>query len=109
VIVTPKRRWYQFSLRTLLIAMVVASVGCGWVANYRYRMARAADHKEEARWCLISSHYAMRGFVDGEIGASMDRHTAEMRRQAGEHKRLAEAYQKAAWQPWVIIHDVPTP
>jgi len=27
----PKRRWYQFSLRSLLVFMLVSSVGLGWV------------------------------------------------------------------------------
>jgi len=35
----PKRRWYQFSLRTLLAAMLVASCGLGWLGN-ELRIAR---------------------------------------------------------------------
>ena len=104
-----KRRWYQFSLQTMLIAMAVASILCGWVANYRYRVGRAAYHEEKARWCLISSKFAIRSLVDAQTRASMDRHTAEMRREANEHKRLAEAYGEAAWRPWVIIREIPTP
>jgi len=29
----PKRRWFQFGLRTLLLAMLVAGVGFGWLAR----------------------------------------------------------------------------
>ena len=105
----PKRRWYQFSLRTLLILMAIVSVLCGWVANYQYRMARAADHEEKKMWCLMGCRFSIRGMVDAETGASMDRHTAEMLRQAGEHQRLAEAYREAAWQPWVVVREVRSP
>ena len=29
----PKRRWFQFGLRTLLLAMLVAGVGFGWLGR----------------------------------------------------------------------------
>ena len=35
----PKRRWYQFSLRTLLVLMLVAGCGLGWFAHH-LRLAR---------------------------------------------------------------------
>ena len=39
-----KRRWYQFSLRTLLITMTVATVAFGgWV---QYRRERARENRE---------------------------------------------------------------
>ena len=35
----PRRRWYQFSLRTLMLFVVVASLALAWVGN-RYQRAR---------------------------------------------------------------------
>jgi hypothetical protein len=35
VTATPKRRWYQFSLKALLAVMVPASVAIGWIASER--------------------------------------------------------------------------
>ena len=35
----PKRRWYQYSIRTLLVTMVVISVPLGWLAC-KIRQAR---------------------------------------------------------------------
>jgi len=29
----PKRRWYRFSLRTLLLFLLVAGIGFGWVCS----------------------------------------------------------------------------
>ncbi|MEX2027177.1 MAG: hypothetical protein WEH44_07745 [Pirellulaceae bacterium] len=40
----PKRRWLQFSLRTLLLAMLVLGVGLGWFAE-RVRRQREALSK----------------------------------------------------------------
>jgi hypothetical protein len=39
----PKRRWYQFSMRTLLVVMVVFVVGVGWVC---YRVRRAQTNRD---------------------------------------------------------------
>ena len=40
----PKRRWYQFSLLTLLVVMTVATVAFGgWV---QYRRQRAQENRE---------------------------------------------------------------
>ncbi|MCH8047628.1 MAG: hypothetical protein IID44_28375 [Planctomycetes bacterium] len=42
----PKRRWYQFSLRTLMIVMTVSTVAFGgWV---QYRQYRALQKQKEA-------------------------------------------------------------
>ncbi|MFO0882766.1 MAG: hypothetical protein U0894_01020 [Pirellulales bacterium] len=37
----PRRRWFQFSLRTLLLAMLVFGCGLGWLANKRMKSQRA--------------------------------------------------------------------
>ena len=38
----PKRRWYQFSLLTLLVVMVVSCFGFAWIG---WRMQRAQDNR----------------------------------------------------------------
>ena len=40
----PKRRWFQFSLRALLIGITVGSVGFGWYM-YRWRRQQAEQRK----------------------------------------------------------------
>ena len=39
----PKRRWYQFSLRRLLIAVLVLGVFLGWITS---RLQRARKNRE---------------------------------------------------------------
>ena len=41
----PKRRWYQFSLRTLLVVMAVSCVAFAWIG---VRMHRARGNREES-------------------------------------------------------------
>jgi hypothetical protein len=43
----PKRRWYQTSLRTLLLLVTVASAGFGWL-GYKVRLAQRQQRAVEA-------------------------------------------------------------
>jgi hypothetical protein len=43
----PKRRWYQFSLRTLIVFMLLASVGLGWVGIKIERARSLAQRKQQ--------------------------------------------------------------
>jgi len=42
----PKRRWYQYSLRTLLLFMLLASIGLSWLA---VKLKQAREQKEAVR------------------------------------------------------------
>ncbi len=56
----PKRRWYQFRLKTLLIAVTVAAFGC-WV---QYRRLRARENRDrvaaEKEWLSDHSYWELR-------------------------------------------------
>src|SRR5262245_12117282 len=39
----PKRRWLQFSLRTMLVVMTLASVGLGWLAYERNEVRKRQE------------------------------------------------------------------
>ncbi len=43
----PRRRWLQFSLRTLMVLMLIWSIPCGWVA-WKVRQAREQRQAVEA-------------------------------------------------------------
>ncbi len=46
----PKRRWYQFSLRTLLIGVTLLAAQCGfvtWVIRDRERLIHERDEAED--------------------------------------------------------------
>ena len=38
----PKRRWYQYSLRTLFVLMTLVAIACSW---YAYEMQKAAKRR----------------------------------------------------------------
>jgi Leucine-rich repeat (LRR) protein len=44
-----RRHWFQFRLRTLLVAMLVVSLGMGWVMKQRRRIAERREGLKSAR------------------------------------------------------------
>ena len=44
-----KRRWFQFSLRTLMIGVVIVAIACGWIGRKIERKHQERDAVEELR------------------------------------------------------------
>jgi hypothetical protein len=42
----PRRRWFQYSLRTLLVLMLAACIGMGWIAMKRQQARRGREAAE---------------------------------------------------------------
>jgi hypothetical protein len=47
----PRRRWLQFSLRTMMVMVLICSVPCGWIA-YRLKQARDREAAVDRMWKL---------------------------------------------------------
>src|SRR5678815_5698217 len=65
-----RRRWYQFSLRTLLIAMLVLSAGFGEIGRRIYQAREQAAKVAALRALGISAMYDTQPVKDGESGVS---------------------------------------
>ena len=61
-----KRRWFQFSLRTLLLFTVVCAIGCAWLAR---RVERKSKERE-----AVEAIVRLKGevFYDYQLGAVED-------------------------------------
>ncbi|MBC7857132.1 MAG: hypothetical protein IAF94_27185 [Pirellulaceae bacterium] len=93
----PKRRWFQFSLRTLLVVMTVAAVLAGRIT---YLRQRADLHQAEAN--RLQKH---RDFL---FSVSFDVPPAEWERpdlMEGRHPGLAREYERASWRPWIVVRE----
>jgi hypothetical protein len=51
VTTTPKRRWYQFSLRMLLVAVTLAAIGSGWWNHRSVCLEQCRIHAERNAAC----------------------------------------------------------
>src|SRR5689334_19846235 len=82
----PKRRWFQFSLRTLLILTTVVAIGCGWFAM-KIRRARRQDAAVEAlrKACQANVFYDYQTPGSGNRGSDVPPGPAWFRSIFGEH------------------------
>lgn len=46
----PRRRWFQFSLRTLMVLATLSAIACGWYADRVRRAKQAYDAGYEMGW-----------------------------------------------------------
>lgn len=104
----PKGRWYQFTLRTLLLTITAIAVVCGLASNYRYCMLQAEFHSERESRLYMAGYFPYRGFMEPD--PELDKFIAERIEGSENNRRLKEAYTLAAWRPWyrLSIDDVAT-
>ncbi len=96
--VPSNRRWYQFSLRTLLLGVTLAAVPLALVGRSLSLARQATFHRSQfpdIRMRINSNTEAVYGWEPG---------TEEY-----YHLKAAEAYERAAWRPWfrVVLPDPP--
>jgi hypothetical protein len=87
----PKRRWYQFSLKTLLVVVTALSIVLGLRIAY---LRRQADfHAREAERIGHHAQY-------------FDRNTLVWQgTEYSHHRRLADEYHSALHRPWSLIDE----
>ncbi len=99
----PKRRWFQFSLKTLLVATVLIA---GPAARIGYLRERALFHEREAaaalppKWHLVASPGKYEEHYGSLVGSFLVRKEAEVR-----HQELAKQYRAAMFRPWRIVDE----
>ncbi|MCE9528754.1 MAG: hypothetical protein K8R36_22130 [Planctomycetales bacterium] len=104
--ISPKVRWYQFSLRTLLLAITAITVVCGLASNYRFCMLQAEFHRERESRLYIAGYFPARYLM--APNPELDKFISERMESSEDHRRLKVAYLLAAWRPWyrLSIDDV---
>lgn len=95
MIPTQKRRWYQFSLRWLIVLTVVLFV---LVSRIIYFHQRASFHEQEA------AHFE--SMISARSRLLLD--DAAPLVEAHKHRYLAERYRRAMYRPLTVIFE-PTP
>lgn len=97
MVFTLKRRWFQFSLRTLLLVMTVAALFMGRVVYLR----KMADfHHAETE--QLQKH---RQFLNSVSFDTPQEEWLRLDDMEARHVGLANEYEGAVWQPWKIVND----
>jgi len=82
---TPKRRWYQYRLRTLVVLMLLASIGMSWVAvrmeRARRQQAALAELGKSGPMLWITEGAAPRGlaWLESVLGEGFFTRVIELR------------------------------
>ena len=97
----PKRRWFQFSLRAMLIVMTLVTIPLGRVAYLR-QMALFHDRAQARHLGEWRQEYA-----SYEKGLSSAAEEARKRELYFHHKTLAAQYRKAIYRPWTVVTEAP--
>lgn len=103
-----KRRWLQFSLRTLLLAVTFAAVGLGWWRHRQFCLARAVFHDDMRTIYLLRGEMARSGGQGKGSGVSSlysystwKADFEKCQSEAARHGTLHEEFRLAIWRPWI--------
>jgi hypothetical protein len=99
----PKRHWFQFSLRTMLVVTTLAAIPLGRVAYLR-QMAVFHDIEHDRHLVKWRQEYES---LDKGSGSTASE--AREREMYFHHKLLANQYRQAAYRPWTLVKESPEP
>ena len=94
----PKRRWYQFNIRTLLVVTALVTIP---LARIGYMGQRAAFHHREA----IRFASCLKLEYEREHIWTWRKHTYTS--LVTNHTVLRDRYYAAMYRPWTIVDDSP--
>jgi hypothetical protein len=95
----------KYSLRSLMIVVTLAAGVAAYAGNAIQCQKKATFHEREA--AVISERLCNTrppAYVYPDLKSRGRDHDL-----AWHHFDLAEAYRKAAWQPWLIVGETPAP
>jgi hypothetical protein len=93
----PKRRWYQFSLKAMLVAVTLAAVLTGRITYLR----RMADFHQTER-ARVQKH---RNYLASVSFDTPPNEWLRLESMETHHARLASEYKQAVWQPWMLVQE----
>lgn len=93
----PKRRWFQYRLRTLLMVTTLVAAGLGSILGRIDYLKRYAEFHEREASRYIDGSLEVNGLY-----SETDNPYAQERLY---HLRIADAYRSACYRPWTIVDE----
>lgn len=94
----------RYSLRALLIVVTLAACFMGvavwWRGHREFCLSKAEYH---AARTVQKGGFSLPNMTKEEADRIIKETEAELERKSAEHERLAAAYRKAVWQPWLRL------
>src|SRR5437879_4897241 len=99
----PKRRWFQFSLRGLWLAVTLAAILSAIFGRSFYLHRMAVFHDDEKDRQIAEWRQEYESFGKGLNSAASE---ARKRELYFHHRTLANQYRKAIYRPWTAVNEV---
>jgi hypothetical protein len=102
-----KPRWYQFSLLRLFTVITVVALTMAWTNHQSYCHRQWSYHVQANDGVVLGyKPLAQRSPRDSQVWLQEMRRIDEWHEY---HNRMAEAYRRATWQPWLRFWIDETP
>lgn len=114
----PKRSWFQFSLKGLLILVTAVAILLGWRLAFLKRQAAFHRserdlHQSEMNRCLEISKKRSWEIIEGSGNQEdLDSARVDLKKQVelfNFHRDLEFSYSQAIYRPWMLIDETPRP
>jgi hypothetical protein len=99
----PKHRWYQFSLRTLLLLVTLSATATGfglWLRHRAFCLDMAAEYAEEQKNMGTSVMVVEGNETESELEALQAAGRLKDENRLRNSLRMEQAYRRAIWRPW---------
>jgi|KBSMisStaDraftv2_1062788.scaffolds.fasta_scaffold191492_2 hypothetical protein len=105
----PKRRWYQYSTRTLFLAMTLVGVGSAWWVHAHFCLQHAADYRLMASRPYFPANFSGPLSIWDEYARDEQIRHKRFQMLGKHYEGLATAYRHAVWFPWERLWIDETP
>jgi hypothetical protein len=96
----PNRRWYQFGIRTLFVAMTLVGLGSTWWVHAQFCLRQAANYRLMANRPYFPAFFSGPPSMWDEHASDEEIKMKRAQKLSNHYEGLATTYCHAVWFPW---------